>query len=45
VATLEGSTQRWSFGIFEVDTRSSDLRRRGTPVKLREQSFRILVSC
>ena len=41
--TREGSTRRWSFGIFEVDTHSSDLRRSGTPVKLREQSFRILV--
>jgi DNA-binding response OmpR family regulator len=43
VETREGSTRRWSFGIFEVDTHSSDLRRSGTPVKLREQSFRILV--
>jgi TolB-like protein/DNA-binding winged helix-turn-helix (wHTH) protein/Tfp pilus assembly protein PilF len=43
VETREGSTQRWSFGIFEVDTHNSDLRRSGTPVKLREQSFRILV--
>jgi Tol biopolymer transport system component/DNA-binding winged helix-turn-helix (wHTH) protein len=43
VETREGSTQRWSFGIFEVDRRRSELRRGGTPVKLREQSFRILV--
>src|ERR1700755_2871114 len=31
------------FGIFEVDAQSSELRRNGTRVKLREQSFRILV--
>jgi Tol biopolymer transport system component/DNA-binding winged helix-turn-helix (wHTH) protein len=43
VETRESSTQRWRFGIFEVDIRNSELRRGGTPVKLREQSFRILV--
>src|SRR6201994_1171985 len=31
------------FGIFEVDAQSAELRRNGTRVKLREQSFRILV--
>lgn len=41
--TREGSTQRWRFGIFEVDAPRSELRRSGTRVKLREQSFRILV--
>ena len=41
--TREGSTQRWRFGIFEVDALRSELRRSGTRVKLREQSFRILV--
>ena len=41
--TREGSTQRWRFGIFEVDAPRSELRRNGTRVKLREQSFRILV--
>ena len=41
--TREGNTQRWSFGIFELDERRSELLRGGTPVKLREQSFRILV--
>ena len=41
--TREGSTQRWLFGIFEVDAPRSELRRNGTRVKLREQSFRILV--
>jgi DNA-binding winged helix-turn-helix (wHTH) protein len=43
VETREGSTQRWRFGIFEVDALRSELRRSGTRVKLREQSFRILV--
>jgi Tol biopolymer transport system component/DNA-binding winged helix-turn-helix (wHTH) protein len=43
VETREGNTQRWSFGIFELDERRSELLRGGTPVKLREQSFRILV--
>jgi Tol biopolymer transport system component/DNA-binding winged helix-turn-helix (wHTH) protein len=43
VETRESSTQRWRFGIFEVDIRNSELRRGGTLVKLREQSFRILV--
>ncbi len=43
MATREGNTQRWSFGIFEVAGDRSELLRGGTPVKLREQSFRILV--
>jgi Tol biopolymer transport system component/DNA-binding winged helix-turn-helix (wHTH) protein len=43
VETRESSDQHWRFGIFEVDARRSELRRGGTPVKLREQSFRILV--
>jgi Tol biopolymer transport system component/DNA-binding winged helix-turn-helix (wHTH) protein len=33
----------WRFGVFEVDTRRVELRRNGIPVKLREQSFQILV--
>ena len=41
--TRESSEQRWRFGIFEVDARRSELRRGGTPVKLREQPFCILV--
>ena len=41
--TRERNTQRWSFGIFELDERRSELLRGGTPVRLREQSFRILV--
>jgi Tol biopolymer transport system component/DNA-binding winged helix-turn-helix (wHTH) protein len=43
VETQESSTQGFRFGIFEVDARRSELRRNGIPVKLREQSFRILV--
>ncbi len=41
--TRESSAQRWRFGIFEVDARRSELRRGGAKVKLREQSFRILL--
>lgn len=33
----------WRFGVFEVDTGREELRRSGAPVKMREQSFRILV--
>jgi DNA-binding response OmpR family regulator len=31
------------FGVFEVDARTMELRRIGTAVKIREQSFSILV--
>jgi Tol biopolymer transport system component/DNA-binding winged helix-turn-helix (wHTH) protein len=40
VATQANS---WRFGVFEVDPRRQELRRSGTPIKMREQSFRILV--
>jgi Tol biopolymer transport system component/DNA-binding winged helix-turn-helix (wHTH) protein len=43
VATPANTSQTWRFGVFEVDTRREELRRSGTPVKMREQSFRILV--
>ncbi len=33
----------WRFGVFQVDTRSAEVRRGGTPVRMREQCFRILV--
>ena len=33
----------WRFGVFEFDAYSMELRRAGIPVKLREQSSRILV--
>jgi Tol biopolymer transport system component/DNA-binding winged helix-turn-helix (wHTH) protein len=35
--------QCWRFGVFEVDTRNVELCRDGKPVKIREQSFLILV--
>ena len=41
--TRANPTQAWRFGVFEVDVRALELRRGGAPVKLREQSFRILV--
>jgi Tol biopolymer transport system component/DNA-binding winged helix-turn-helix (wHTH) protein len=43
VENLTNTTQSWRFGIFEVDTRHNELRRGGAPIKVREQSFRILV--
>ncbi|MDE3188832.1 MAG: winged helix-turn-helix domain-containing protein [Acidobacteriota bacterium] len=33
----------WRFGVFEVDARRVELRRSGIPLKIREQSFRILL--
>ena len=41
--TPTNTTRTWRFGVFEVDERNAELRRGGTPVKMREQSFRILV--
>ena len=41
--TRANTTQTWRFGVFEVDASTMELRRGGTPVKLREQSFNILV--
>jgi len=43
LATPAHSERIWRFGVFEVDTRRQELRRSGAPVKIREQSFRILV--
>jgi Tol biopolymer transport system component/DNA-binding winged helix-turn-helix (wHTH) protein len=37
------SNQNWRFGVYEVDVPDAELRRDGKPIKLREQSFRILV--
>jgi Tol biopolymer transport system component/DNA-binding winged helix-turn-helix (wHTH) protein len=34
----------WRFGVFEVDTRRGELRRAGVPLKVRDQSFQILVA-
>lgn len=41
--TLENRTGTWRFGVYEVDTRRLQLRRSGVSIKLREQSFRILI--
>jgi DNA-binding winged helix-turn-helix (wHTH) protein len=43
VATPVIGNQCWRFGVFEVDTRKMELCRDGKPVKIREQSFLILV--
>ena len=43
MATPAHTTQTWRFGVFEVDARREELRRAGVPVKMREQSLRILV--
>ena len=43
MAPLVNTGQIWRFGVFEVDTRRQELRRSGSPVKMREQSFRILL--
>src|ERR1700744_2149479 len=37
------TTRVWRFGVFEVDAADGELRRGGRSVKMREQSFRILV--
>src|SRR6201987_753352 len=41
--SLENRTGICRFGVFEVDAQKLELRRNGMPLKLREQSFRILV--
>ena len=43
MSTPANTDRTWRFGVFEVDTRRAELRRGGAPVKMREQSFRILV--
>jgi Tol biopolymer transport system component/DNA-binding winged helix-turn-helix (wHTH) protein len=41
---IPGNTRPiWRFGVFEVDPHREELRRAGRPVKMREQSFRILI--
>jgi Tol biopolymer transport system component/DNA-binding winged helix-turn-helix (wHTH) protein len=40
---LTNTAQIWRFGVFELDAHSMELRRAGIPIKLREQSSRILV--
>jgi DNA-binding winged helix-turn-helix (wHTH) protein len=39
---LTNAAQTWRFGIFEFDAHSMELRRSGIPIKLRDQSSRIL---
>jgi Tol biopolymer transport system component/DNA-binding winged helix-turn-helix (wHTH) protein len=41
--TLQNNTRIWRFGVFEVDARSLELRRNGVAVRIREQSFRVLL--
>lgn len=41
--TLENRSGTWRFGVYEVDTHRLQLRRSGVSLKLREQSFRILI--
>ncbi len=43
MATPANTRPLWRFGVFELDTRRIELRRGGRRVKIREQSFRILV--
>lgn len=43
MAMPANTNQRWRFGVYEIDVRNAELRRGGTPVKMREQSFRILI--
>jgi DNA-binding winged helix-turn-helix (wHTH) protein len=43
VAAPVSTNETWRFGVYEVDTRKVELRRAGTPVKMRDQSFLILV--
>ena len=43
MATPAHTTQTWRFGVFEVDAHKEELRRAGIPIKMREQSLRILV--
>ncbi len=38
----ESSSQTRGFGVFEVDLRSGELRKRGVRIKLQEQPFQIL---
>jgi Tol biopolymer transport system component/DNA-binding winged helix-turn-helix (wHTH) protein len=44
MATPVSSKPGWRFGVFEVDAHGGELRRAGVPLKLREQSFQILLT-
>jgi DNA-binding winged helix-turn-helix (wHTH) protein/Tol biopolymer transport system component len=41
--THQNSAQKWRFGVFKVDAHNLDLRRSGVRIKIREQSFRVLI--
>ena len=41
--TVQNGTRIWRYGVFEVDAHSLALRRNGIPVRIREQSFRVLL--
>jgi Tol biopolymer transport system component/DNA-binding winged helix-turn-helix (wHTH) protein len=41
--SLQNGVGLWRFGVFEVDAANAELRRNGVKVKIREQSFRVLV--
>jgi DNA-binding winged helix-turn-helix (wHTH) protein/Tol biopolymer transport system component len=41
--TQQNLAQKWRFGVFEVDAGNLELRRNGVRVKVREQSFRVLI--
>jgi Tol biopolymer transport system component/DNA-binding winged helix-turn-helix (wHTH) protein len=43
VATPAHTTSVWRFGVFEVDARRGEFRRAGVTVRLREQSFTVLI--
>jgi DNA-binding winged helix-turn-helix (wHTH) protein len=43
MGTPTNTAGTWRFGVFEFDARSGELRRAGIPIKLREQSSRILL--
>jgi TolB-like protein/DNA-binding winged helix-turn-helix (wHTH) protein/Flp pilus assembly protein TadD len=44
MATPEKTGQAWCFGVYDVDTRRAELCRNGKPVRLRDQSFVVLVT-
>jgi len=41
---LSSTRAVWRFGAFELDARSGELRRRGVPVSLQDQPFRVLLA-
>ena len=43
MATPAHTGSTWRFGIFEVNAHREELHRTGIPIKIRENSFRILV--